>query len=297
MRRILLVIFVCLQCLMVCGCLSRTELNNTFDGFEIETTNPIPYVCYDTLVYGDADLNLSQICKDHNGELHEVYVIQNDKIWFGFGADETDEDGAMEWHIASVNISGNDFDICYSGKFGAESGADKGYQQNNNSLTSGYQTDNGYYHDGKIVLSDRLKTVEYDLQTSRATEFAEDRYGYPALAIEAEITDHFTISFSKENRQKTFDMGQGKQCSKAFAALCNLENERNWEGQSCLSGLFDKVQIIDEQAYIICRALNWHGETHAIVFQYDYETNSIKYAFHHFMGDLIGNNLYIVPTI
>ncbi len=297
MKRISFTLFVILLCLLVGGCASRQEINDVFDAYEMETAEKIPYVYYHTFVFGDEVIDIDEILKDIDGTFHEVYVVQGDKVWLSFSENKTDESGCKKWNIASVNINGEGFEICYSGEFSAESGADKVYRQSNNSLKDGYQTDNGYYYDGKIVLTDRVKTVEYDLRTNESTEFIAEGYAHPSLAMEAGIIDYSTILFSKQNQQKVFDVDKGKQSSKAFEKLFEFEKEKTWQGKSYLSELFDKVQIINDQAYIICRVLNWDGETHAIVFQYDYDTNSCKYAFHCFMGDIIGSNLYIVPTI
>ena len=273
-------------------------MNHIFDSYEIETTKKISYVYYDTLICDNTVIDLSEILYENNcnGVFHEVYVIQDDTIWFGYADVKSDGNDSTIWNIASLSVSGTDFNICYSGEFCLESGAEKVYMHNNNNhLKDDYQTDNGFYYDGKIVLTDRAKTVEYDLRTNNSTEFMATNYEYPTLVIEAEIVDHHTILFSKENKQKVFDVKQAKQTSTVFKKLYELEKEKNWQGKSYLSELFDKVQIINNQIYIICRVINWDGETHAIVFQYDYDTNVCKYAFHCFMGDIIGNDLYVVP--
>ena len=298
MKRISFALFVILLSLLAGGCSSRKNINHIFDAYEIETTEMIPYVYYDTLIFGNIIIDFGEILNENkcNGAFHEVYVIQDDTIWFGYADVKSNENDSIQWNIASINVSGKGFNICYSGDFCLEIGADKVYMHNNNNhLKEDYQTDNGFYYDGKIVLTDHVKTVEYDLQTNNSTEFMATSYEYPTLLIEAEIVDHHTISFLKENKQKVFDVKQGKQTSKVFKKLYELEKEKNWQGKSYLSELFDKVQIVNDQIYIICRVFNWDGETHAIVFQYDYDTNSCKYAFHCFMDDIIGNDLYVVP--
>lgn len=300
MKRISFALFVILLGLLVGGCSSRKKINHIFDTYEIEATEKIPYVYYDTLISGNISIDFGEILDEnkYNGVFHEVYVVHGNTIWFGFSDVKSNENGSSKWNIASINVSGKELDICYSGEFCLGIGADKVYVQNNNNHSKeGYQTDNGFYYDGKIVLTDRVKTVEYDLQTKKSTEFMARSYEYPTLAIEAEIVDHHTISFLKENKQKVFDVKQGKQTSNVFKKLYELEKEKNWQGKSYLSELFDKVQIVNNQIYIICRVFNWDGETHAIVFQYDYDTNSCKYAFHCFMDDIIGNDLYVVPII
>lgn len=298
-QRISLALFVVLLSLLVGGCSSRKKINHIFDTYEIETTEKIPYVYYDKLALDNLIIDFGEILDEnkYNWLFHEVYVIQNNTIWFGFSDIGSNENGSRQWNIASMNVDSKELNICYSGEFCLGFETDKVYVQNNNHSNESHQNDNGFYYNGKIILTDHVKTVEYDLQTKKSTEFMAGSYEYPTLEIEAEIVDHHTISFSKENKQKVFDVNHGKQKSNVFEKLYELEKEKNWQGKSYLSKLFDKVQIVNNQIYIICRVYNWDGETHAIVFQYDYDTNSCKYAFHCFMDDIIGNDLYVVPII
>lgn len=265
----------------------------------METAVKIPYVYFDKLCIGDNTIDFSEILDKNNYHVffHEVYVIQDDTIWFGFSDAQRNEDGSRKWNIASMKVTDQQPNICYSGLFCMDTEADQYYVQNNNDHSKdGYQSDNGFYYDGKIVLTDHVKTVEYDLETNTASEFLAAGYEYPSLEIKAEIVDYHTINFITGSLKKVFDVERGKLTSNVFGKIFDLEKETNWEGMSCVSHFFDKIQIIDNQIYILCSVMNWHGETHAIVFQYDYDTNSCKYAFHCFMNDVIGNDLYIVPT-
>lgn len=176
--------------------------------------------------------------------------------------------------------------------------ADQPYRQNNNShKEERYLNANGFYDDGKIILTDHVKTIEFDLVAVSFKEISTEDYTFPTLPVQVEILDYQTITFCKDSEQKTFNTETGETTSKAFKKLLKLKTEKDWEGESYLFELFDKVQIVNGQIFIICRVINWDGETHAIVFQYDFENNACQYAFHCFMDDLIGDELYVVPTI
>lgn len=300
MRRVSLAFLAIVISLLIGGCSSRKDLNDMFDSYEIETAEKVPYVCYDTLVSNDVNLDFGELLDENvsNGVFYEVYVIQGDVIWFGYSDVKRNENGAKKWYIASVSIDGRNLNIAYSGEFCLGSEADQTYVQNNNSHSKErYLTANGFYYDGKIILTDHVKTVEFDLATASSKEFLAVNYEYPTLPIETEILDYQTISFCKNSEQKIFNVETGNQTSTVFKNLFELKKEKNWQGKSYLSELFDKVQIVNNQIFIMCRVLNWDGETHAIVFQYDFENNSCKYVFHCFMDDLIGNDLYVVPLI
>lgn len=281
-KRILFASFVIVLTLLTGGCSSRKKINQIFDTYEIETAKTIPYVYYDTLIFGDIVVDFGEILNKNEctGVFREVYVIQDDTIWFGYADVKSNENNSTKWNIASINSKSKEVNVCYSGEFSSQT-----------------KTDSSFYYDSKIVLTDDVKIVEYNLQTRKATEYSSKSYEYPTLLIEADIIDYHTISFLDGNKEKIFDVKQGKQSSKVFEKLCQLEKKKDWQGNSYLSELFDNVQIVNNQIFIVCRVLNWDGETHAIVFEYDYDSNSCKYAFHCFMDDVIGNNLKVVPLV
>ncbi len=307
MKRLLsaaLIIVICL--LSFSGCMisktvsSRQEINRLFDSFETETTKKVPYVRYNKLILDDVVIDFDELLADskYDGFLNEVYAVSADTVWFSFTKHGKNENGSRIWCIASVNVTDMAINICYSGEFCIGEGSDKHYRQDNNdhSLIK-YPTDSGFYFDGKIVITDRVKTVEYDLETQNATEFTAENRDYP-FSVTKEIADAHAIYFSKGENQKVFNVKQAKQTSKAFAKMFDeLEKVEIHNGESSLSYLFDAVEIFDNEIYIICRVVNWGGETHAIVFQYDFETNSCKYAFHYFTNDVISNDIYVVPTV
>ena len=300
MRRFLSVLLAMIIVLLSCGGCSRTKINNMFNSFEVETPEPVAYVYYNTLVFQDKTLNFDELLEKNgiDGIFREVYVIQNDTVWFGYSDTERDENGAKQWHIASVTIDGKDLNVAYTGAFCLSDKADQTYRQNNNShKEERYLNANGFYDDGKIILTDHVKTVEFDLNTVSSQEVSTQDYDFPTLPAQVEILDYETITFCKNSEEKTFNTETGETTSKAFKKMMELKTEKDWEGESYLSELFDQVQMVNDQIFILCRVTNWLGETHAIAFQYDFEKNACQYAFHCFMGDIISNDLYVVPTI
>ena len=300
MRRIMLFFLAIVMGLFMGGCSSRAQLNDMFDAFGTETAEKVPYVYFDTLVLNDVSLDFGELLEENvpGGVFHEVYAVRDGRIWFGYSAAGRTESGAKQWIIASVDPDGKNWNAAYQGEFCLGSGADQTYGRHTNCHSQdSYGSANGFYDDGKIILTDHVKTAVFDLATAHAEECAATDYDYPTAAIEAEMIDHQTISFCRNSEQKIFNVETGSQTSTAFEKVCSLQNEKNWQGKSCLSELFDSVQIVNDQVFILCRVLNWSGETHAVVFQYDFENNSCKYAFHCFMNDLIGNDLYVVPAI
>lgn len=291
------ILFAIILCLLLSGCAQNKTLYDTFDAYDIEVDEQVPYVYYSTLVYNGREIDFRELLDKNtvNGSFHEVYVIRNKTIWFGYSDAKRNENGAKVWNIASVNSDGTGFNVVYSGEFCYKNESDQHYAQNNNSHSKDrYLKDNGFYGNGKIVLTDRVKLVEFDLETLKSEEILAENYEYPAMPFEVKIIDSKTIEFYRNSEKKIFTVESARKTSEAFEQLYELENEKNWDGISYLYDLFEKVQIVENKVYIICKVLNWYGETHAIVFAYDFEENNCRYAFHCFMDDIIGNRLYVV---
>lgn len=299
MRRVLIVGIIIL-CAFVCGgCASRAKLNNVFNTYNRETDEQVPYVRFNTLVFDDETTNMEEILLEngYDGIFHEVYVIQKRTIWFGFTDLKKSKENRENWNIASINIDEKKIRVYYSGDFCFDKKADETYITNHRFSKDRYLTTNGYYYEGTIVLTDHVKTVEFNLKTNSSTEFLYKNYKYPEMNISTKITEHRYITFSDGSEQKIFNVERGIQSSKVFEQLYEFDKKKNWQGKSYLSELFDNIQMINNQFYIICKVSNWDGEVHAIVFQYDFEDNVCKYAFHCFMDDVINDNLYVVPMI
>ena len=304
MRRVFVMILVVMTMVIpsmfLNGCSSRNEISDLFESFPVETSEKIPYVYYDSLVFGDVELDFGSLLQENNidGTFCEVYAIQNDLVYFSYSANTRTENGGKTWHIATVTVDKKEISSIYCADFCVESGSDQHYyvKNNNDHSQNRYLTANGFYYDGKIVLTDHVKLVEFDLNARSAVEFSAKDYLYPTV-LDVEIVDAQTIKFSKDAQQKTFDTDRGKATSSAFAEMLKLEDEKAWDGDSLLFDLFNKVQIVDNQIFIMCRVINWHGETHAVVYRYNFEDNSCQYAFHCFMDDVIRNKLYVAPVL
>jgi len=185
------------------------------------------------------------------------------------------ENSSKKWYIASVNIDKSNFKIEYSGDFCYKKYSNQYYARKlDRSSANRYWLCNGFYRDGTIVLTDMVKYVEFDVYSRTAKEGAcvDIDYKFPKAILNAEIKEDQTILFHKENEAKLFDAQTGSQTSKAFSELLKLPSKETGNKEPYISKCFDQVQISDDQneAFIISRVINSLGETHAVVFQYDF---------------------------
>lgn len=143
-------------------------------------------------------------------------------IWFGYSDAERDENGAKQWHIASVTIDGKDLNLAYTGAFCLSDKADQTYRQNNNShKEERYLSANGFYDDGKIILTDHVKTKEFDLAITSFQEVSTEDYEFPILPVQVEILNYQTITFCKDSEQKLSMLKPDKQPVKLLKSYWN----------------------------------------------------------------------------
>lgn len=296
-----LLIFIISIILFGCSFMSRKRINNKLDTLKIEVENVPAYVHYDTIYKNGKSLNLKQILKKEKGEgvyFEDIFVVKNNRIWFLYREIKDDKNNVQIWNLASVTMEGNDMTVHYSNEFCASKLADKTYFYRDHRYKKEYfSMISGYYYNEKIVLTDHDKLVEYNMIDGVVTEYNEGDYIYPEVPLIIDIQENQKICFTVESETKMIDLETAANNSEALKKIKELEQEKDWDGCCLLKYLFDNVQVVGEDIFIVCRVLNYWGETHAVVFKYDFSSNTCKYVFNHFTNDVISSHLYIVPEI
>lgn len=85
MRRFLSVSLAMIIVLLSCVGCSKTKINNMFDSFEVETTEPVAYVCYNILKFKERTLNFEELFEKM--ELMEYFVKYMSFKMIQFGLD------------------------------------------------------------------------------------------------------------------------------------------------------------------------------------------------------------------
>lgn len=298
-KTICFMLVLCTICLLS-GCFDNLtqeqKMTKKLDSLLCETDIKPSYVCFDTIYMQDTSLNMEQVCDRYgSGNFEEVFLVEQNRIWFLFTTKQTN--GSENWHIATVDDTGNDLQVVYQGNFCFTETADPYYSSTISHKANNYQERNGFYWDGKIVLTDHDKLIEFDVHSKIATEFLYRDYTIPVDEISIQIHNNQEIVFSFAGQKQKLDSTLAASTSPAFKSLMKLESETTWNGKSKLTYLFDQVQIVQGVPYIICRILNKQGETYAAVFVYDKSNNQCAYAFYCYTNDLINSSLYIIPVL
>lgn len=299
-KKIIILLGVLVIFLSFTGCISKRVMDKRLNSLERETDNVPVYVSYGDIYINGEKISCDKFIKERRGEVSEVFVVKDNRIWFLWSryitVDKPYDTGI--WSISSVALDGTDMEVHWSGEFCNSESANITYMRREYHWDENrFTVVNGYYYDGKIVLTDHDKLVEYNMTRGTAIEFKASEYEYPEVPLIADIQDHQKICFTKGTETRTIDLETAANNSEAFRKIKELEDKGDWENVPLLEYLFDSVQMVNDDIFIICRIINYSGETHAVIFEYDFDSNTCKYAFNHYTNDIISTDLYLIPVI
>ena len=281
--------------LVIAYCYLAPSTKTNLKSLVQETTEIPPYNCI-TKFYIDGNcIDWHDWLEDNKiaGEVADVLVVYSDRVYFVVLT--TGDNGEFVWDLLSVNKTGGDPLKHLSESFGLDSG-DGSYYGSHNCQEDYWESKNGFYHKGKITLTDHVKFVEYDIEKDKVEVLTASEYVYPENEVAVTIEDRQIITLDYMGIQQTVTPDDLKSSSKAFAKLMELYQKKTWDGRSRLEWLFANVQTDGENVYIICSAFNWGGWTYAVVFQYDLSEEDCNYCFYDFTIDHIDEDFYVVPV-
>lgn len=228
--------------------------------------------------------------KGIDGSFREALAVDDDRVWFVYTCQE-EESKEKVWNLATLELLTGQIQTHYTEVFGDH------YRVNNGLCNDYLQGKSGFYHDGKIVLTDHEKLTEYDIETGKTRSISASEYDYPDYAWSAEITDHKTVRITKGALEAVLTPESLAQSSEAFAVILESGENRIWNGTASSKYLFDNVQTDGEKCYIFCRMLNWNGDSYAFVFRYDMESEALEYCFYLYTDDVFNSYLSLIPRI
>lgn len=282
----------------ICG--PRIVMKYRLNTMQTETKARPSYVVHNTF-YGEQNvIDFDKLVSKNveNAVFKEIVVIKSERIWFVYRKDDDRKTPGEVWCLASVNENGSDLQNHFYGEFGLSENAGINVWVGDPACRETYYEEkNAFYAGGKIVLQDGVKLIEYDMKTGTVAEKEVSQFVFPEEPIIVKIENWRTIHFLQSGNEKHFTVDEGRQSSSAFRKMMTLEEKKTAMGAGRLANLFHNVQFVGNEIYIICRVLNWHGETYMLVYQYDFESNSCQYVGNHFMDDVIGGYMYFVETV
>lgn len=289
--------------LMIIASLCSCGAQDYFDNWRAESA-PVPYVDWDTrtVSFGDIRVDVGEYLEDF-GEyyLYEILVIYNSYIYCVCSSPEEpgdgEEDDKYTWNIASINMnSPEDIKICYAGEFGEIHDSFNRYEV---VLTNEYSDKSGFYYDGKIVLKDKTRLVEYDIEKDEIAEYSPEDYQYPENEYHYAVQDErkeILLTNIESGYEKLITLDDMSD-STYGQELLKLREDTIWDGDSKACKFFHHVQFIGGEVYLICEVLNYMGESYALIFKYDVEADEYEYIDNYFFWDILGSSFYLVEYV
>lgn len=151
-----------------------------------------------------------------------------------------------------------------------------------------------YYHNDTIVFNYGNIVTVYSISEKIITEYDSDGYTHPEPTLDFEISSD-TVTFYHDGITKSLRISDVMNSNEYLSTLFSeFQNERTATGLSYFDDFFAKVQIIDDLPYIICSVYNRIGESYALFFSYDYDTNTCEYIAYFFTNDIVSSHAYLI---
>lgn len=235
------------------------------------------YVLYKTVYWGSegSSLDLQERLTNFGiTHFYEVYAVIDGRIYFSSGG-EAEEGFAFAWQIASVSVSGDDLRVHATLQLSQVIGYTPYYY-----ASAPYEEKNGYYYDGKIVLSDHNKVLVYTIATQTVETFECAEYIYPEqTSVLWEDNSTLNFTWMSNGTENAVSMQKLAEEQEVFAEIYALRQEDTVDGDSCLSLFFskDRITILDGTPYIVGRILNRYGGSYAVLIKYDLSAGQAQY--------------------
>lgn len=296
MKKIILFI-VCLLLLLAVALFFldfKYNLRHFFDNWESEAEDSCLHIVNDyNSVYnkmGNRLFDLNGVSPE--GTIKKAVCVQNDRIYFVYGTKDVNTKHGRIWHIALVNINGEDVKEHY---FGNLSDSDSICPDLNDLSTISNKSEQYgvLYDSGQIVLIGNQKKVVFDIEKETIAEADE----IPAGKYTWQIDNHQSVEIHslESDIVKTITLEEMAQKNEYAKKLFSLSSRKNWNGRSPTQNFFESVKVIDEKIYLICTVYNWNGESFAIVFRYDFPSDSFYFLSEKSVGGNMESNYSFVP--
>ena len=286
LKRVVFLTLFLLALTAAVGCKDQS-MSNFLNELNPEVEAFPAYVKFDTLYVANKQIAFDSLFPDKNGEF--VVIIENE-VWVVYSDNKL-------WKIVTVNLDNFNIEERYSGEF------DTFLKHGTRSLEDELYADRYvYYNNGFIVLNDRKKVVEYSINKESYVEYKSAEYVHPNSDITAKIdreeVNDPQIAFSQKHTEQLFCFFDHIEDSEAVNAISKLQNKKTWDGTPCLKWVLSDVRKCGKDIYIVSEILDYWGNAYAVVFLYDFESNSCKYVFFTYLSEHVtGSTLYFVENI
>ena len=260
--------------------LLANEPHTKLDDIQIERERDVAIEADGGWLHHNRDIICNSILESNGvrGLFLEVFLIEKESIWCCI----KEKDTRIIWSIVSINLSDDSVStkckmIVNGEALTEKNGSTDWFGRNQEGrVTRDYKERTGFYYNGKIVLSDYDKVLEYDIQEDTQKEYDYDSYHFPELPINAEVDyENDAIHFTRGSIEKTLTLDRAEHTSEAFAEMRIVMADLHGAGQK--EHLLYRVVSSEDHIYVLVPISNIHGTIHLMIFEYDFNENRLYY--------------------
>ena len=245
----------------------------------------ISFVHYGIMYNNDIKISLKDLLGKNNALLQQVYTQINDYVYFSY---QYVKDESVHWCIGKIKSNETDFEVVCDEI--VESGSLHSFKIN---LKESYDKRNGYVYNDIIVLTDFTKLIEYNVKTEKTEVFDYCNYKHPTDDFSCSIKEYKEITITQNGETKILTISDLIEKNSFAKIVFEKYNNTTVNNTKACAYFFDNVQYVDGKTYFICRIHRWDGCAYALVFEYNFQTENVKYCGGHYTNDMV-RKFYVV---
>ncbi len=268
---------------------NRRTIDNHLNNIPCNSEQLPNYVLDGILYIGENSYDVDDICSEtYNGYyVVEIFSVNDNKGYFV--AEKKVENNKFDWILTefSLNDSNDITVLAHLNQVDRKYCFERGKE---------YKNRNGYLYNDRIVLNDFNRVVEYNLSTKEICNSLYSEYLFPDSEVIGRYIDSNTIELEALNNTNRYDLAELAENNESLSDVYKLKDKIIWDGDSSLCEFFSEnsISIIDDKVRVIGQCLNYSGEAHAIILEYDYRHDSWEYLGNVFTCDGVSYGFYVI---
>lgn len=129
------------------------------------------------------------------------------------------------------------------------------------------------YRDGKVLITDGVNVLEYDIVQDESGTFPAEDYSFPEVSSDYSvlITDSERLELKYNGEATQFDFSEIAETSAGTAELYSYKSKKDWSGASRFDGLYvsDTWSNADGRIYVAAKCRSFDGTLFASILEYD----------------------------
>ena len=295
-KRLGFIILVLVLVISMTSCtLGSNSMKGFFDDWIIQKDSRVAIVDkrYDTIsINGDVVKIDTMLAKYFENPHDDVFLLLSDEKLYGVHSyNFVDEHYYETVDIYELDLGTEMIQILHTGRYCPRD------ESTENEMTSSEI----YYSNRSIILYDGTCMTVLDVDTLETTRLSANEFSrpLPKYTVESIKKDSGDVDRSRlkivcNSEERIITIDYMAQRNEYVKKLSELEAHKGvFTTIEPMKDFFYKSFVLDNQIYFLCRVLDRDGESNALMFRYDYESEALELIYLGFSSDY--PSLYLIP--